>query len=301
MINIAELLKDAPTGIKLYSPLFGEVEFIQVTPITETILVYTERQKEGFSNDGCYFHRNAYSDAECLLFPSKYCRTWEGWKLPVQSNFKAGDWVVIDNCHNSIYQVDSVREYDYMLRHTHGGLMPFPFSSAERLSLWTIQDAKDGDVLATNSIICLFKKLDKDGYYIISHCIYTAKDGLEVIDDEGDSIGSCGFKPATKEDRKLLFRKMKEAGYEWDADKKELRKIKPHYDIANLRAGMPVLVRDANDKEWRYVLYSHNTRRYGPMRFNAGATIWNQCIPFNDDTKHLLGTTDMPYECYINW
>ena len=30
MINIAELLKDAPTGMKLYSPLFGEVEFAEV-------------------------------------------------------------------------------------------------------------------------------------------------------------------------------------------------------------------------------------------------------------------------------
>ena len=31
--------------------------------------------------------------------------------------------------------------------------------------------------------------------------------------------------PATKEQRDLLFSKMKEAGYEWDADKKELKKI----------------------------------------------------------------------------
>ena len=31
--------------------------------------------------------------------------------------------------------------------------------------------------------------------------------------------------PATKEQRDLLFAKMKEAGYEWDAEKKELKKI----------------------------------------------------------------------------
>ena len=29
--------------------------------------------------------------------------------------------------------------------------------------------------------------------------------------------------PATKEQRDLLFQKMKEAGYEWDAEKKELK------------------------------------------------------------------------------
>lgn len=32
-------------------------------------------------------------------------------------------------------------------------------------------------------------------------------------------------KPATKEQRDLLFQKMKKADYEWDAEKKELRKI----------------------------------------------------------------------------
>ena len=36
---------------------------------------------------------------------------------------------------------------------------------------------------------------------------------------------STKVKPATKEQRDLLFQKMKEAGYEWDVDKKELKKI----------------------------------------------------------------------------
>ena len=34
-----------------------------------------------------------------------------------------------------------------------------------------------------------------------------------------------GVFPATKEQRDILFQKMKEAGYEWNAEKKELRKI----------------------------------------------------------------------------
>ena len=36
--------------------------------------------------------------------------------------------------------------------------------------------------------------------------------------------------PATKEQRDLLFQKMKEAEYEWDADKKELKKIEQKSD-----------------------------------------------------------------------
>ena len=33
------------------------------------------------------------------------------------------------------------------------------------------------------------------------------------------------FQPATKEQSDLLFQKMREAGYEWDTEKKELKKI----------------------------------------------------------------------------
>jgi hypothetical protein len=33
------------------------------------------------------------------------------------------------------------------------------------------------------------------------------------------------FYPATKEQRDILFQKMKEAGYEWDSEKRELKKI----------------------------------------------------------------------------
>lgn len=48
--------------------------------------------------------------------------------------------------------------------------------------------------------------------------------------DPNDYIVAIGetsraVRPATKEQRDLLFSKMKEAGYEWDADKKELNKI----------------------------------------------------------------------------
>jgi hypothetical protein len=42
---------------------------------------------------------------------------------------------------------------------------------------------------------------------------------------EPDRWGVKGFIPATKEQREFLFQKMKEAGYEWDAEKKELKKI----------------------------------------------------------------------------
>ena len=218
---------------------------------------------------------------------------------------KVGDWVVFNNNHNSIYQISEIKDSYYMLTHTHGGSMPLSFSQEELLRPWTITDAKDGDVLMCESgWTCIFKDSDLFNEMFSSYCFMTSCLNFVPYSSECHTLDSRingKLTPATEQQRNLFFKKMKKAGYQWDVDKKELRKIKSHYDIANFHAGMPVLVRDANDKEWRYVLYSHHTERYGLMRFNAGATIWNQCIPFNDDTKHLLGTTDMPSEEYINW
>jgi len=84
-------------------------------------------------------------------------------------------------------------------------------------------------------------------------------------------------------------------------DYKELELPKPHYDIANFHAGMPVLVRDNNIEDWRYTEFSHISSKYRDYNFVAGCTFWHQCIPYNDGTKHLLGTTDMCDEMYINW
>lgn len=52
MINIAELLKDAPKGMKLYSPLFGEVEYCYIGGTNRRIWVCTKASMRMFSMDG---------------------------------------------------------------------------------------------------------------------------------------------------------------------------------------------------------------------------------------------------------
>ena len=51
----------------------------------------------------------------------------------------------------------------------------------------------------------------------------------------------------------------------------------------------PVLVRDGNGDSWRYGEFIFE--RAGVYYVNGG-TGWYSCIPYNDQTKHLLGTTD---------
>ena len=66
--------------------------------------------------------------------------------------------------------------------------------------------------------------------YCFLHCRYD--DGFFYADFEnGNTIDSDDLIPATKEQRNLLFAKMKEAGYEWDAEKLELKKIEDEIEI----------------------------------------------------------------------
>jgi len=93
---------------------------------------------------------------------------------------------------------------------------------------WSIQDAKDGDILATTYCILIFEKLlHKDGG--VSHCHYDFRCSTPQFDFNEDENWYFGKEakvyPATKEQRDLLFQKMNEAGYEWDSEKKELKRI----------------------------------------------------------------------------
>ena len=93
-MNIAEILKDCPSGTKLYSPLFGEVEFKQILHLNdEFIIVHRHGYSDcRFYSDGRYWK---YKDAECLLFPSRDNRDWSTFKIKKEYNFKPFDKVLV--------------------------------------------------------------------------------------------------------------------------------------------------------------------------------------------------------------
>lgn len=92
-MNIAKILKDAPKGTKLYSPLFGEVKLERVGDAV--IEVRTEKSVAIFYTDGRYYQ--GYSNGECLLFPSEDKRNWDDVyflkdKAPVMVSDDGYDW-----------------------------------------------------------------------------------------------------------------------------------------------------------------------------------------------------------------
>lgn len=80
-------------------------------------------------------------------------------------------------------------------------------------------------------------------------------------------------------------------------DYEELPLPKPHYDIKNFKPFDKVLVRQNDSCTWGVSFFG----RYSEMFICCSNVCFEQCIPFNEKTEHLLGTTDMPSEEYINW
>ena len=154
---------------------------------------------------------------------------WQLVKEPVEPKLKVGDWVV-----NKLGHVWHINSFDKKNYHVSNGdkYNYFPISKQDEMHLWTINDAEDGDVLYTSSTasneVFIFKGLTKEGY-IDCYCSYDSED--KYCEGKHHFIGEPTFMthPATKEKCDLLFQKMKEAGYEWDADKKELKKIEQNH------------------------------------------------------------------------
>ena len=155
-LNLVEILKDCPEGTKLYSPVFGEVEFESINDIIGPIVVTTNTgNAECFTADGKMY---TYYNGECLLFPSKEQRDWSKFK-PKQPKFN------------------------------------------------------------TNTL----KPFDK------------------------------------------------------------------------------VLVRDINSEKWKIQLFSHIIKNCFPSEYHCIGSCYNFCIPYNDDTKHLVETNEEAPEFYRYW
>ena len=80
-IDLPQILKDCPKGTKLYSPIFGEVEFECVNNSCGTIMYKTNTGRIfDVTYEGKFFTN--YYDGECTLFPSKDQRDWSKFTAP---------------------------------------------------------------------------------------------------------------------------------------------------------------------------------------------------------------------------
>lgn len=245
---------------------------------------------------------------------------WEGKnvvKTTPTSPFKVGDWVV--NKLGEVWHIDSVDKINYQVSNEKGCYNYFPISEQDEMRHWTIQDVKDGDVLARNNdvkSICIFAHFDginKEEESFLCYCGLEGEGLVQELSINGYHDDSNGYIPATKEQRDILFTKLREVGYEWVSGIKLLKKIVTYeelnnaksdkFDVSSLKPFDKVLVRDKSNAKWYsdfYSFYDNDLETDYKFVTTAG-NHWMYCIPYNDDTKHLIGTTDDAPEFYKTW
>lgn len=156
------------------------------------------------------------------------------------AKFKVGDWVVYDHRTYQIAELPQGRLVNASLsRNGKTEQAPLPYCKK-----WSIQDAKSGDILYTPKgcgvegifLIEGWKKVEDIGRTLCSDIGYRIEDdtiiagGLGAIWWEGVIDP---FYPATKEQRDLLFEKIREKGFEYDSKKKRYikKKVPKEYAI----------------------------------------------------------------------
>lgn len=145
----------------------------------------------------------------------------------VEPKFKNEQWIVWqDKCYKVNYN-----GCGYELVDQNGLSTSLEYETIdENAHLWDItKDAKNGDVLHCwidgEEFVLIYKGI-KDGYITTYGHLYQK---FKLFSEKPTTM-FCRtiqghFTPATKEQRDLLFTKMKKAEYEWNAEKKELKKI----------------------------------------------------------------------------
>lgn len=321
-LNIAAILKDKPKGTKLWSPIFGECTFDEISCNNSCLGVDTnKRVPEIFYANGKYDE-----NGECTIFPSKEMRDWRkfAWKKGDVLNMD-GYRVVFDKWlndnytrFNAVHLITSIGGYiDKPLQNRYSPISNFitrnwrKMTDAEtkiymdslerecggKLNMETLQiekaqpEFKDGDIITImphigDKLIYLFKSEDDEKYY--GHAFLDVKNIAIVNEDSYCHKDFCTARPSTEEEKQQLFDALAEEGKAWDTEKKQIVDLPKKCELNPFDR---VLVRDNSKQKWipdMYRFYDKDEE----FPYNCFSSTYKRCIPYNEDTKHLLGTTD---------
>ena len=121
-----------------------------------------------------------------------------------------------------------------------------------------------------------------------------------IIYNESDHVG------LTKDGRYLINKQDSECILFPSKDQRDWSKFtapwykKEKFDPKTLQPFDRVIARSYCDDEWDCDIFSHINQEYSFPYVCIGQA-WKYCIPYNDDTKHLVGTTDEVPEYYRYW
>ena len=314
-INIANILKNKPVNMKLYSPLFGDV-FLKY--IGETFITVRHHGKTAnFYHNGRLYD---YEGAEPVLFPSREMRDWskfarkKGDVLINNSGFKIffdkwanenytkflgkikllGDSHCYDTAYYNLVSEEEALEFIKSVEKINNGKL-----NRETLKIENTQlEFKDGDMVSLE-----IRYIDSEDVIVetyIVHDDYNYGEELNFyvgcndlcmirhnscVKPTNTSVRNVFIRYATDSEKKQLFDTLAKEGKAWDANKKIIVDLNPKIE---LKPFDKVLVRNDKEDQWSANIFSYQVR---DMYHCLGECYWRYCIPY-EGNEHLLGTTN---------
>lgn len=325
-LNIAAILKDKPKGTKLYSSACGKCELKEADDKSFKISFYSS--KSGFMNGGeGTFDKNGnlYDDGECVVFPSKEMRDWEkfAWKRgdvlvdtgfdnincifdayisEDYTKFRARYCYRLSSCSNDIWfsnptQIFSTKEFmkdpcpslfiKKIEEHYKGKL------NLETLEIEKAQpEFKEGDILFVKceerDFIEIFNYSKKNGDLYDHASLDSSTHNLDISGKYRickDEI--IEIRLATDSEKQQLFSALEKEGKRWNPDTKSIEDLPKKCEFKPFDK---VLARNSDAATWIATLFGFYDRVF--EGYVCIGDVFEQCIPYNEETKHLLGTTD---------
>lgn len=143
--------------------------------------------------------------------------------------FNVGDWVFATNDVEGPWLITARTDNYYTLQDAQKNEASVAQITIDnKYRLWTLKDAKPGDVLISegDKHPFIFKKFL--GYAPSAYCGIDTTDSIYISDEDRPWTRDT-VRPATYEERQLLFNKLEEKNYKWDTDTLTLSKIQKRW------------------------------------------------------------------------
>jgi hypothetical protein len=318
-INIVAILEDKPTRTKLYSPLYGEV-FLSRLVSNNGIRVLCKGLDGSLGTDEKSFFGNGKFTlgGEICLFPSKEMRDWEkfAWKKGDVLFCGFNNLCIFEKWANIEYTEfeakfatpnyrSAVLKTEYWSKTTTESLIKQHISKIEKikggkLNISTLEiekqpEFKEGDIVALMVQKCTHIAIfqSRQETYIGFHAVLCNNEQLLLEEPFREDDGDIELRPATDSEKQQLFDALAKEGKAWDSDKKQIVDLPKKFEFKPFDK---VLCRNSKDDTWEADFFARLTRKeidYTQSdKYLCVGDLWMYCIPYNEETAHLLGTTD---------
>ena len=233
--------------------------------------------------------------------------------------FSVGDWIVSEQ--GNVLQVIEIQKYGYYCKSPIGYETLVYYAEQESYHLWTLNDAKEGDVLMSyidkkvsdDAWMCIFKSIESLAEMSV-HCYKPFTDDTVLLPQETDTFTTTCIEPASFKDITRFMNLLENRGYYFDKDEKQVKPRKSFliedkkdtFTLDDLKPFDKVLVRHAKNPKngvslvWKAMLFSH-CYACNEIEYVAGGFSWKECVPYNEETSYLLGTTKDYEGKYKTW